>query len=298
MIFFNKKSSTRGLDASTALEFVRALRIATDTLQLTTVVSIYQAGESLYDLFDKVCVISADGTNGSGGRMVYFGDAKNARSYFEDMGYEAMNRQTTPDFLVSVTDPNGRTVKPGFESRIPRNADEMVRHFQASPLAEELHKDIEDYYTSHGDRRRHRRIDKRHHQHRASHISKKFKRESFTGDLDAEYDEGDMLAVSNMMEKLESYKRSARAERAKGHRKESPYTVSIPMQVRAVMTRRVKILKGDMVAQLIHLFSYIFQAIIMGTIFFKVEDSTAAYFSRGGVLFLYVPLSSPLCEAY
>lgn len=35
-------SSTRGLDASTAVEFVRALRIATDTFRLTTIVSIYQ----------------------------------------------------------------------------------------------------------------------------------------------------------------------------------------------------------------------------------------------------------------
>ena len=50
-------SSTRGLDSSTALEFVRALRIATDVARTSTVVSIYQAGESLYEHFDKVCVI-------------------------------------------------------------------------------------------------------------------------------------------------------------------------------------------------------------------------------------------------
>lgn len=50
-------SSTRGLDASTALEFVRALRIATDSCRLSTIVSIYQAGESLYQHFDKVCVL-------------------------------------------------------------------------------------------------------------------------------------------------------------------------------------------------------------------------------------------------
>ena len=36
---------------------------------------------------------------------------------------------------------------------------------------------------------------------------------------------------------------------------------------------------------------FIIQAIIMGTVFFKVPDSTSAFFSRGGVLFLYV--SSP-----
>ena len=80
--------------ASTALEFVQALRIATDLARMTTIVSIYQAGESLYQLFDKVCVIYD-------GRMAYFGPASDARQYFVDMGYEPANRQTTADFLVS-----------------------------------------------------------------------------------------------------------------------------------------------------------------------------------------------------
>lgn len=87
-------SSTRGLDASTALEFVRALRIATDVARLSTIVSIYQAGESLYQHFDKVCVIYE-------GRMAYFGRADQARQYFIDLGYEPANRQTTADFLVA-----------------------------------------------------------------------------------------------------------------------------------------------------------------------------------------------------
>lgn len=87
-------NSTRGLDASTALEFVRALRIATDLAQLTTIVSIYQAGEGLYELFDKVCVIGE-------GQMYYFGKACEARGYFEALGYVPALRQTTADFLVA-----------------------------------------------------------------------------------------------------------------------------------------------------------------------------------------------------
>jgi ATP-binding cassette, subfamily G (WHITE), member 2, SNQ2 len=79
-----------------ARRFGRALRIATDITRMTTVVSIYQAGETLYGLFDKVCVVYE-------GRMVYFGPADQARQYFIDMGYEPANRQTTPDFLVSVS---------------------------------------------------------------------------------------------------------------------------------------------------------------------------------------------------
>lgn len=282
-------SSTRGLDASTALEFVRALRIATDTLQLTTIVSIYQAGESLYEHFDKVCVVSADGTNGTGGRMVYFGDSKRARSYFEEMGYQAMNRQTTPDFLVSVTDPNGRTVRPGYENRVPRNADDMASYFQRSSIAADVHKEIDEFFEQHGDRRRHHRRSKRESKRLSALSIKKAANgngDTITGDLDAGYDDKDESAMTNMANKVESYSRSARAERAKGARKESPYTISVPMQVRAVMVRRVKILRGDWLAQVIQLAAYVFQAIIMGTVFLKVQDSTAAYFSRGGVLFL------------
>ena len=90
----DSSSSTRGLDSSTALEFIRALRVATDSAKITTVVSIYQAGEQLFDLFDKVCLIYE-------GKMAYFGPAKDAKRYFMDMGYEPQNRQTTPDFLVA-----------------------------------------------------------------------------------------------------------------------------------------------------------------------------------------------------
>lgn len=269
---------------------MRALRIATDALQFTTVVSIYQAGESLYELFDKVCVISADGTNGAGSRMVYFGSAKHARAYFEEMGFQSMNRQTTPDFLVSVTDPNGRRVRPGYEIRVPRNADEMAAYFQRSPLAAQLHAEIEEYFDQYGDRRRHRRTSKQG-SWRFSTLSALNARfgyggEDIVGDLDATYDEKDVRAVNNMTNKLETYKRSAHAEHAKHTWKGSSYTISIPMQARAVVARRVKILRGGWIAQVILLGSYIFEAVIMGTVFLKVGSSTAAYFSRGGVLFL------------
>ncbi|KAG5649285.1 hypothetical protein H0H81_004854, partial [Sphagnurus paluster] len=72
-------NSTRGLDASTVPEYVRALHITTDNFDLTTIASIYQAGESLYRLFDKVCLVYE-------GKMAYFGPADQAKQYFLDMG--------------------------------------------------------------------------------------------------------------------------------------------------------------------------------------------------------------------
>ncbi|KAJ7852054.1 pleiotropic drug resistance ABC transporter [Mycena olivaceomarginata] len=136
-------NSTRGLDASTALEFGRALRIATDVSRLTTIVSIYQASESLYALFDKVCVLSE-------GRMVYFGRADQARDYFLSLGYVPQaERQTTPDFLVSVTDSVGRIVRPGLtpaEDRSrPRTSADFAKHFLGSSMMADNLEDIAEY---------------------------------------------------------------------------------------------------------------------------------------------------------
>jgi len=48
-------NSTRGLDASSALEFAQALRLTTNLAQDAAVVAIYQAGERVYEgYFPKV----------------------------------------------------------------------------------------------------------------------------------------------------------------------------------------------------------------------------------------------------
>lgn len=225
-------NSTRGLDASTALEFIQALRIGTDIGRITTIVSLYQAGEQLYNLFDKVCVISE-------GRMVYFGPAKEARQHFMSMGYEPYHRQTTSDFLVSVTDPNARNFRDEVEGTVPRTAAEMAAYFLASPLGKANRQSVDNY------------------------------RDLYVG----------------KPERKEAYNLSAVMEHARHAPKSNSYTISIPMQVRAVMVRRVQIIKGDVVSQVVQLVVQIFQAIVMGTVFYNLPDATSGYFSRGGILF-------------
>ncbi|PHH74283.1 hypothetical protein CDD80_3183 [Ophiocordyceps camponoti-rufipedis] len=91
-------NSTRGLDASTALDFVRSLRVQTDLYRTATLVSLYQASESIYRLFDRVLVLAE-------GRQVYFGPAAEARAYFDGLGFvPASPRQTTADYLVACAD--------------------------------------------------------------------------------------------------------------------------------------------------------------------------------------------------
>ena len=132
-------NSTRGLDASTALDFVKGVRIATDVLGQTTFVSLYQAGEGIYDLFDKVMVLDH-------GRQVYFGPPSEARAYFEDLGFKPLPRQSTPDYLVGCTDPYERQFSPGRSSLdVPSTPQALEMAFRASTHYKILMEDLATY---------------------------------------------------------------------------------------------------------------------------------------------------------
>ncbi|KAI9890210.1 MAG: hypothetical protein M1814_004372 [Vezdaea aestivalis] len=131
-------NSTRGLDSSTALDYTNSLRIMTDISNRTTLVTLYQAGEGIYDLMDKVLLIDS-------GRMVYQGPAKEAKGYFEDLGYQCPDRQTTADFLTGITDPLERHFKPGMEHSVPKGAEELERAYKNSEIYKRVLEDVETY---------------------------------------------------------------------------------------------------------------------------------------------------------
>ena len=89
-------NATRGLDADTALRFNKTLRTLTDIERNSTVVSLYQAGNGIYNLYDKVTAIAE-------GRVTYYGPASEARAYFEELGFVHPDGGNTADFLTSVT---------------------------------------------------------------------------------------------------------------------------------------------------------------------------------------------------
>ena len=142
-------NSTRGLDASTALDYANSLRIMTDVSDRTTLVTLYQAGEQIYELMDKVLLIDE-------GRMVYQGPANEAKQYFLDLGLVCADRETTADFLTSITDPTQRKYREGFEASAPKTAEEFERVYKKSPAYQKVLADIDDYQkhlarTEHGD---------------------------------------------------------------------------------------------------------------------------------------------------
>ncbi|KAK6845835.1 hypothetical protein PG987_001023 [Apiospora arundinis] len=135
-------NSTRGLDSANAIEFCRTLRMQTELFEHTACVSIYQAPQSAYDLFDKVAVLYE-------GYQIFFGRAELARQYFINLGFDCPARQTTPDFLTSMTSPQERVIRSGFEGRAPRTPEEFAKAWKNSSEYEALQREIEEYKSEH-----------------------------------------------------------------------------------------------------------------------------------------------------
>lgn len=131
-------NSTRGLDASTALDYAKSLRIMTDISRRTTFVTLYQAGEGIYELMDKVLVIDE-------GRMLYQGPANEAKQYFINLGFYCPSQSTTADFLTSLCDANARQFQPGKEASTPKTAEELETIFRSSDAYKRMLDDVSLY---------------------------------------------------------------------------------------------------------------------------------------------------------
>lgn len=156
-------NSSKGLDASTAVEYIQSLRTLTNMAQVSTAVSLYQAGESLYDLVDKVLLIDE-------GQCLYYGSSDDAKQYFLDLGFDCPDRWTTADFLTSVTDPFERSVRSGWEDRIPRSAEDFAAVYKKSDAYQKNIQDMKDYEAQLGEQK----------QRRSENRSKKNKKKNYT----------------------------------------------------------------------------------------------------------------------
>ena len=80
------------------------------------------------------------------------------------MGFDCPQRQTTADFLTSLTSPSERRVKSGFEDKVPRTPMEFAARWRSSPEFGRLLQEIEAFdqeypiggnsYTEFGEARR------------------------------------------------------------------------------------------------------------------------------------------------
>jgi ATP-binding cassette, subfamily G (WHITE), member 2, PDR len=135
-------NSTRGLDAASALEFVKSLRMSANLTGSCHGVAIYQASQNIYDVFDKVIVLYE-------GREIYFGPCNQAEKFFTAMGWYNPPRQTTGDFLTSITNPQERKAREGMEAKVPRTPEEFELYWKKSPEYAALIREIEEHETQH-----------------------------------------------------------------------------------------------------------------------------------------------------
>ncbi|KAK4223039.1 ABC-2 type transporter-domain-containing protein [Podospora fimiseda] len=133
-------NSTRGLDSSTALRFIRILRQSTSALKSAVAVTLYQASEAMYDSFDKVILLYQ-------GRQIFFGPVEEAVAYFTSLGFIKPDGATTPDFLTSLTNPSERQIRPG--STPPRSPDEFAKLWKQSQQASAFRSDIDEFDKQH-----------------------------------------------------------------------------------------------------------------------------------------------------
>lgn len=61
------------------------------------------------------------------------------------MGFECPSRQTTADFLTSMTSSRERVVRPGFEGKVPRTSDEFAQAWKDSSDYLKLIAEIDSY---------------------------------------------------------------------------------------------------------------------------------------------------------
>lgn len=133
-----RDNSTRGLDAANAIEFAKTLRMNTELSGATACVSIYQAAQTTYDLFDKVLLLYE-------GRQIFFGKTTEAKQYFLDLGFDCPARQTDADFLTSMTNPHERVVRAGYKHLVPQTPDDFADRWRNSSNYHQLKKDLDAY---------------------------------------------------------------------------------------------------------------------------------------------------------
>jgi ATP-binding cassette, subfamily G (WHITE), member 2, PDR len=81
------------------------------------------------------------------GRQIYFGDTHAAKEFFINLGFECAPRQTTADFLTSLTNPKERRVRTGFEGKTPYTPDEFAAVWHKSQDRARLFHEIEEFVT-------------------------------------------------------------------------------------------------------------------------------------------------------
>ncbi|KAL8992956.1 MAG: hypothetical protein Q9188_007456, partial [Gyalolechia gomerana] len=190
-------------------------------------------------VFDKVAVLYE-------GRQIYFGDIHTAKTFFVNLGFECPPRQTTADFLTSLTNLAERVVRKGFEGKTPYTPDEFAAVWQKSEDRARLLQEIEEF--------------------------------------DSQFPIGGPS--------LNDFKHSRKFLQARSQRIQSPYTLSVPMQVNLCVRRGYQRLQGDMALLITGIIFNSVMALVVGSVFYNLPNDTRSLYSRGALLFFAILLAA------
>ncbi|KAJ5753192.1 ABC multidrug transporter C [Penicillium odoratum] len=93
-------------------------------------------------------------------------------------------------------------------------------------------------------------------------------------------------------EALQKFIAGRKAVQDKNQRVKSPFTMSVVQQISLCVTRGFQRLKGDASLTLSQLIGNFIMALIIGSVFFNLQDVTSSFYSRGALLFFAVLLNA------
>ena len=250
-------NSTRGLDSATALEFIRALKTSAEVLNVTSLIAIYQCSQDAYDLFDN-CILLYEGY------QIYSGPAKAAKNYFLRMGFKCPKRQTTADFLTSLTSPAERIVRPGFEKLVPRTPQQFYNHWKLSDESQTLTANVDAYLDS-------------------CRIST---------DSSSSSESSSEAPDTAVPDAREAFSKAHRARQSDNTSKSSPFTLSYWMQIRELVHHNWRRVKGNPKFMLGNIVIHIILSLIMSSLFYNLSATTDTFYERGSALFFGILINS------
>lgn len=227
---------------------MQTLRLFSNIFGASHAVAIYQASQAIYDLFDKVTVLYE-------GRQIFFGPVGEAKAFFERQGWLCPSRQTTGDFLTSITNPNERRAREGMENKVPRTPEEFEKYWRASPEYQALQEDI----------RRH-------------------------GEQYPLSDDEQVGTSDTQHPTLELFRQGKKYRQAKHARFGSPYVTTVGQQIKLNVKRAYQRVWGDKTSTLTNAVMQVVIALIMGSLFYAPDnyESTTGFYSKGAALFMGV----------
>ncbi|KAH7054493.1 ABC-2 type transporter-domain-containing protein [Macrophomina phaseolina] len=223
-------NSTAGLDSKSALEFCNILRMESDLKEFTSCVALNTVGEDAYKLFNKVLMLYE-------GRQIYFGPVSEAKGYFEGLGFHFPELQTTPDFLISMTEPSARRVRPGYANDAPKTPDGFAACWEKSRARKQVITDIQSYEMRH-------------------HLGQ--------------------IPKQSVFERLG----------------ESSLALNYAQQVSLCLWRGAKLLKSNPALVIAPAVSGIITALIVGSVFYDLQDNTNGLYARGSLMFFIMLINS------